>query len=295
MSLNLGLESLGISTEDVSLESVLASQIDAQDARSSFEHAMFDLATTARNVENFNEIVSSLEKHSSEACAAYAADLLGVPSVEAAKAKEVKIPLEKQSKVGKTLGNWAEKVKAFIKKCYAWVKKQIAKLTNKIGLTSELTRNPKVKVHWTAAQLSAMAKSLDAVDVAVTEKTLENLLKIKLFAVKPKGAVLDLKKDADGAYFNAMLGVQAFIYKVSTMVRTETNDKTSSTQLKYQSALLSRLQTVQKYVLADIKAISDASLGAAGKVTGKFASIQEQQKGLQEKLDESKKKAAEVK
>lgn len=294
MSLNLGLESLGITTDDVSFESVLAAQVEMQDARASFEHAMFDLATTARNVANFNEIVGSLSKHSSVECAAFAQELLGVPSMEAA--KEVKIPLEKQSKAGKKLSGWWESIKKWIAKCYNWVKKQISKLLTKVGVMTELTRNPKVKVHWKAATIAAAVSGYSAAEkTAGTEAKLEAFLKLKFFANKPTGAVLDLKKAEEArTYFQNLQKLQSEIYNLTSEFRGLTDDKTSAKALKYQSAFISRIQNTQKYILADVKAILDATTGAAAKVTGKFSDIQKKQEGLQKDLDESKKAAASV-
>ena len=304
MSLNLGLESLGISTDDVSFESVLASQVEMQDARTSFEHAMFDLATTARNVQNFNEIVGSLQKHSSVECAEFAVELLGVPSVEAA--KEVKIPLEKQSKTAKKFNGWWESVKAFVKKCYNWIKKQINKLLAKTGLVTELTRNPKVKVHWkpaalanargelnTSVGLSSGAKMDSGANSFTTDEAqLKKLLSIKLLANAPKGAVLDLKKNEEArTYLQNCLQVASFLYELTTSIRLGTTEKTGTTSLKYQSALVSRIQNTQKYVLADVKAIGEASAQAAGKITGRFTSIKDQQKELGKQLANTRKEA----
>lgn len=163
-----------------------------------------------------------------------------------------------------------------------------------------------MKVHWKPAAVEAARTSLNsAVGLSSGAKMdsgaskfnpsttgLENILKIKFLANKPTGAVLDLKKDDQArSYLQGCLQIASFLYELTTSIRIQTDDATDSKTLKYQTAVISRIQNTQKYVLADIKAISDASATAAGKVTGKFADVQEKTKALNEKINETKKSA----
>lgn len=286
MSLNLGLESLGVSVDDVSFESVLSAQVEVMEARASFEHVVFDLAATARNVHNFNEIVGSLKKHSSAECAEFAQDLLGIPSVEAAEAASV--PPAKVEAANKSANTWWEKIKAWVKSCYEWVKKQINKVLTALKLKSELTRNPKVKVHWTLADIEKGANELSKVSTNAKDARL--LLKSRFLSEKPKGYTLDTSDDLEAAkYLNRLTDIQKSLYHITTSFRLSTTAETSGMQLTTQTAILKRIQTVQKYVLADVKAISDASAATAGKITKKVGDVKKQNAKLTKKIEDNKK------
>lgn len=154
MSLNLGLESLGFDVAgSASYEDLLAEQVeilhDLQDA----DMAFFDLMNTAKDVSNFNEIVTSLRAHASEECIAFAQDLLGTSvSLEA---EDVKIPGEKKGKVMGALEKAWNKIKEWARKIKDWAMKYINKYGRKLGLLEQTAKNPEVTVHWTLKDLDA--------------------------------------------------------------------------------------------------------------------------------------------
>ena len=226
MSLNLGLESLGFDVAgDVSYESLMEDQVEILRDMNQADHMLFDLANTAKDVTNFNEIVTSLQNHASQECVDFASDLLGMHvSLEAEK---IKVPGEKQGKVAGFFSKAWDKIVEWIKKAYNWCKKQLNKVLRKLDLVEQTAKNPEVTVHWSVKELDQLLKDpkvanglslikkaeakaqaryskfaakeasrrlrpgqsrMTADELAQVEKSynLEELLKINLFTRKPK-------------------------------------------------------------------------------------------------------------
>lgn len=195
MSLNLGLESLGIVSDDVSLESVYQAEAEFSDAQLSLERACFQAATEARNISNFNEIIDSLQRHSSQECVAFAQDLLGTSSLE-----KIEVPGTPPAKTfsEKMKGAW-DAFYDFIKKCGAFIKKWTGKLLAKMHITGGTGLEGKIKVNYSAADLNSFKDTVEAPGNlnATDGSKLSNILKLGFLVKKPKKTDLDLAQAED--------------------------------------------------------------------------------------------------
>ena len=265
MSLNLGLESLGIVTDDVSLESVLQAEITLSDAQISFERACFQVATEARNIHNFNEIIDSLQRHSSQECVAFAQDLLGTASLE-----KIDVP---GTPAAKTIGERAKGVWTafweFVKKCGAFIKKWTGKLLAKIHLMAGQGFEGKIKVSYSGDDLDKFTGAVDAqgnLD-AVAGSKLESILKLDFLVKKPKKTELDLANAE--AYLGKLQKAQMALVHLFTWTKSRTgsaitwtaNDKgekvgTGNLVLTtWLTHMLRRLKPFQKGIMSDFTSL----------------------------------------
>lgn len=216
MSLNLGLESLGIVTDDVSLESVLMAETDFSDAQISLERACFQVATEARNIHNFNEIIDSLQRHSSQECVAFAQDLLGTASLE-----KIDVPGTPAAKpIGERLkGAWTTFCN-WIKTCYNFIKKWTGKLLAKMHLTGGTGFEGKIKVGYSSKNLEDFGKAVGA--GVLDETKLETILKLEFLVKKPKKTEIDLAgvEEYLKALQTAQLNLVHLYQKVSTATQS---------------------------------------------------------------------------
>lgn len=136
--LSLGLESL--TPVEVSSEAMLLQEsIECMRADIELERAIYDAQTFITNMHNYNEIVSSLQKHSSSECLAFAQELLG-PSFEAEQAAKAAEEQKKKKhtfghKVLVTLKIWWRKFRQFLRHLRAtiagWFKSEKGTAENK--------------------------------------------------------------------------------------------------------------------------------------------------------------------
>jgi hypothetical protein len=279
MSLNLGLESLGFATEAYSYEQVLQSQIAAMEAVQSFEHAMFDLANTAKDVRNFREIVSSLNRHSSSECIAFASELLGISleadNAAAATTAAAKETDKKEEKAKGALGRMWDRICKFFKDIWDWMKRTFGRLFNVASLVDDKVRNPKVKVTWTLQQLNAIDKALDGFAIKALNGNYASL-NTKALRAEGKDVEIDLAKTEDAKkYLRAMLDLQGKLYDCSTEIRQKIgyiDQKGRGAKLSQYNVTISRLlMKIAKTLQSDANRLQNASHAASVQVTKSFA------------------------
>lgn len=284
MSLNLGLESLGIVTDDVSYESVLQAEIAFSDAQISFEHACFQIATEARNVSNFNEIIDSLQRHSSQECVAFAQELLGTASLE--KIEDLPGTPAKKTFGEKAKGAW-EAFKNFVMTCYNFIKKWTGKLLTKLHIISERGFSGEMKVHYTKAQLDEFAgvSYADSVDPAMRRKPeIEAFLKLGWLAKKAEKSTLKMA-DAD-EYIKSLQSAQTKLWNVLRSLGESAHlglkDKKTKDGRVFTAdqnfiawfvGLVKRLKPFQKNIMADFNALMKRAGATAGVTAGDLGKI----------------------
>lgn len=222
MSLNLGLESLGFDVAgDVSYESLMEDQVEILQDMNQLDHMFFDLANTAKDVSNFNEIVTSLQNHASQECVAFASDLLGMQvSLEAEK---IKVPGEKKGKIAGFFSNALDKIVEWIRKAYNWCKKQLNKVLRKLDLVEQTAKNPEVTVHWSVKELTNLLagakKASGSVDSAMSKAVArygkyydkETTKKLKPGESRTSGA--DMKQEKRAMVLEELLKIGIFTRK----------------------------------------------------------------------------------
>ena len=293
MSLNLGLESLGIvSDSDVTYESVLEAEAAFSDAQIAFERACFKVATEARNISNFNEIIDSLQRHSSQECVAFAQDLLGTTSLE--KIDPVPGTPEKPGFKEVTKNAW-ESFKNFVKTCYEFIKKWSAKLLYKLHILSQKGFTGEMKMHYTLAQLKEFNEKAPSTTVVMSkEGTLDALLNLSWLAKKAAGYTLKLEDEAD-KYCEALRDAQGKLWTLfrsapgSAQARgtvAKTNKKGEVTGIKASQpfaawfiALIKRLRPFQKNVMADFNALMKRAAVTASATASDLGNIAKKTEG----------------
>ena len=119
MSLNLGLESLGIG----GTVSVEQAHIDMLEAQNDCTVAFFQMRDALKDLTNFNEIMNQLTVHASAECYAFASDLLGFPVASMEEDKPTPTPLAAGiNKNAAKTGLW-DKTKNFFKKLWLYIRK----------------------------------------------------------------------------------------------------------------------------------------------------------------------------
>ena len=284
MSLNLGLESLGIVTDDVSLESVYQAEAEFSDAQLSLERACFIVATEARNIANYNEVISSLQRHSSQECVEFAQDLLGTASLE--KIAELPGTPAKKTFGEKAKGAW-EAFKNFVMTCYNFIKKWTGKLLTKLHIISERGFSGEMKVHYTKTQLDEFAgiSVAGSVDPAMRRKPeIEAFLKLGWLAKKAEKSTLKME-EAD-AYVKSLQNAQAKLWNVlrslgesAHLGLKEKNTKdgrvftTDQNFVAWFVGLVKRLKPFQKNIMADFSALMKRAGATASVTAGDLSKI----------------------
>lgn len=267
MSLNLGLESLGIVTDDVSLESVLMAETDFSDAQISLERACFIVATEARNVHNYNEIVDSLKRHSSQECTEFASDLLG-RQVSVEELEKIPNTPEKVSLGGKLKGAWDAFVE-WVKKAYAWCSKQVKAALNKLHILTARGFTGEVKVHYTKANLDDFVKAVGNANVnsaLVRKPDIERILKLEFLATKSEKQKISLGTVAANEYFHALLAADGALVNflqrttnISGQATTKSADGKKITvteenrnMINWYVMMMKRLKPFQKNIIKEV-------------------------------------------
>lgn len=209
MSLNLGLESLGV-TAPVTDADLMSAEIASLEAQIASERALFDMATTVRNVHNFNEIVNSLKKHSSAECMAFATDLLGfTPSLEGDEAGKPEAQTDsKWQKVKARLKAWWDAFTAFVGRCKTWVSGKISQLKKSL----KIAEAGHMYVRFTTDQLKNIAKIYT--DMKNGGANSEAFTKLNALAEEfKKGEKTDIDLKSEGMdYLSALFEAQNGLY-----------------------------------------------------------------------------------
>lgn len=182
MALNLGLESLQGTTDSVvSLEQTF---IAMQTAELNVITSYNELRNFIKDVINFREVVNTSKKYASEECKEFAADLLGltVASLEAEQAKDGSNPNESVKEgFGTKLKKFGVACIDYLKKFYAWFKKQVAVFIANVKKAANEYRP--ITVSISIDTLKAVGKALatymkkgGTLDLSALEKTDRQIL-----------------------------------------------------------------------------------------------------------------------
>jgi exonuclease VII large subunit len=124
----------------VTYNELVQQQISVEQISMELDRSIYEAITEEQNMYNFNELMSSLEKHCSEECFAFAQELLGSDKVKGFLNKFKKNKQEKQEEKPKTrwervkerLRQWWKAFTDLVKKGYTWVSEKCKELISKI-------------------------------------------------------------------------------------------------------------------------------------------------------------------
>lgn len=248
MSLNLGLEALEVSTETVTVSDLLAGELASLEAQQESERALYDAATMARNVYNYNEVIGSLEKHASQECMDFASELLGFKVGKKAEKAEVKPSVGKR--VVDALQRWWKTFADFVATSAKWVADQVRTLIAKLNGTF-IDDNP--KVHFDENQLDAFESACTTGWLKDPKKAADafNNYYSALKARKSETHTINLRRD--GAVFLRKAN-SAQVALAKLMKQTATID--SKEKVEAVVAMQKVNPKVQRMILSDVALIS---------------------------------------
>ena len=258
--LNLGLESLGVSTEEVTVTDILQAELASLEAQHESDKAYYDAITTARNIYNYNEVITSLKKHSSAECVAFASDLLGHEvSVEAEKAAAKPGVMQK---LGATLMKWWNEFKNFVIRCANWVSEKISKIMTKI---TALTINGTPSVRFTTTQLDNIAVACEHGIITTPGQAAARFNKLYESIKDTKKIKIDLRKEGTD-YLRRLKTAQDALKKLMTSSQSKVTAFITTKGGAEAIRIMQKVNPkVQKMILHDISVITK-NLGKVAKV-----------------------------
>lgn len=243
MALSLGLESLQGTTDSVvSLEqSFIAMQTAELNVITSYN----ELRNFIKDVINFREVVNTSKKYASEECKEFAADLLGltVASLEAEQAKDGSNPNESVKEgFGTKLKRYGVACIDYLKKFYAWFKKQVAVFIANVNKAVNEYRP--IRVSLSINVLKAAEKEIAEYmkrgeEGGVLQSFISTLASL---AKNSDEQILNSPESAKEYYNLATNFIGALITAADKCAKTETDAKAVVAINKYAQTICGRLQ-----------------------------------------------------